>query len=311
MPRILGVDIPNDKRTIISLRYIYGIGPFLATQLCERASVDPDKRARDLTEDELAKLATLLDNEYVVEGQLRRQVQQNIARLRDIGCYRGLRHRKGLPGPRPADPDQRPDPQGAAQDGRRQEGRQGDALRPAGRLARIASSRPPESPDAREGTGPSEVDGSRSLDLASHHRTRTRSDRRYPGSIGPVAKAKKRKTRRNVSRAVVHIKATFNNTTVTITDPNGDALCWASSGTVGFKGSRKSTPFAAQRAAETAAATATKYGVKEVEVKVKGPGSGRESAITALQASGLSIKAIEDVTPLPHNGCRPPKKRRV
>jgi small subunit ribosomal protein S13 len=97
MPRILGVDIPNDKRTIISLRYIYGIGPFLATQLCERAGVDPDKRARELTEDELAKLATLLDNEYVVEGQLRRQVQQNIARLREIGCYRGLRHRKGLP----------------------------------------------------------------------------------------------------------------------------------------------------------------------------------------------------------------------
>jgi small subunit ribosomal protein S13 len=97
MPRILGVDIPNDKRTIISLRYIYGIGPFLAAQLSERASVDPDKRARELTEDDLAKLATLLDNEYVVEGQLRRQVQQNIARLREIGCYRGLRHRKGLP----------------------------------------------------------------------------------------------------------------------------------------------------------------------------------------------------------------------
>jgi len=97
MPRILGVDIPNDKRTVISLRYIYGIGSFLADQLCERAGVDPDKRARDLSEDELAKLAALLDNEYVVEGQLRRQVQQSIARLRDIGCYRGLRHRKGLP----------------------------------------------------------------------------------------------------------------------------------------------------------------------------------------------------------------------
>jgi small subunit ribosomal protein S11 len=126
-----------------------------------------------------------------------------------------------------------------------------------------------------------------------------------------VAKAKKRKTRRNVARAVVHIKATFNNTLVTITDPNGDTLCWASSGTVGFKGSRKSTPFAAQRAAEVSAVAASKFGVKEVEVKVKGPGSGRESAITAIQASGLSIKAIEDVTPLPHNGCRPPKKRRV
>ncbi len=97
MPRILGVDIPNDKHTVISLQYIYGIGPYLAGQLCERTGIDPDKRARDLTEDELAKLASLLDNEYTVEGQLRRQVQQNIARLRDIGCYRGLRHRKGLP----------------------------------------------------------------------------------------------------------------------------------------------------------------------------------------------------------------------
>jgi small subunit ribosomal protein S11 len=126
-----------------------------------------------------------------------------------------------------------------------------------------------------------------------------------------MGKSKRRKVRRNVTLGVAHVRATFNNTTVTITDPNGDALCWASSGTVGFKGSRKSTPFAAQRAAETAAASATKYGVKEVEVKVKGPGSGRESAITAIQASGLLIKAIEDVTPLPHNGCRPPKKRRV
>jgi small subunit ribosomal protein S13 len=97
MPRILGVDIPNDKRTVISLQYIYGIGPFLAGQLCHRTAIDPSKRARDLTEDELARLASLLDNEYTVEGQLRRQVQQNIARLRDIGCYRGLRHRKGLP----------------------------------------------------------------------------------------------------------------------------------------------------------------------------------------------------------------------
>jgi small subunit ribosomal protein S11 len=126
-----------------------------------------------------------------------------------------------------------------------------------------------------------------------------------------VAKAKKKRVRRNVSRGVAHIKATFNNTTVTITDANGDVLCWATAGTVGFKGSRKSTPFAAQRAAETVAERAVKFGMKEIEVRVKGPGSGRESAITGLQTSGLSIKAIEDVTPLPHNGCRPPKKRRV
>ena len=126
-----------------------------------------------------------------------------------------------------------------------------------------------------------------------------------------MAKSKKRKARRNVSRGVAHIKSTFNNTIVTITDPNGDTLCFASAGTVGFKGSRKSTPFAAQRASETAAEKAAKFGLKEIEVRIKGPGSGRESAVTALQASGLLIKAIEDVTPLPHNGCRPPKKRRV
>jgi small subunit ribosomal protein S11 len=131
------------------------------------------------------------------------------------------------------------------------------------------------------------------------------------GSLFPVAKAKRRKTRRNVTVGVAHIKATFNNTTVTITDTKGDTLCWASSGTSGFKGSRKSTPFAGQLAAQQAAEKASKFGVKEVDVKVKGPGSGRESAITALQAAGLKIKSIEDVTPLPHNGCRPKKRRRV
>jgi small subunit ribosomal protein S11 len=110
---------------------------------------------------------------------------------------------------------------------------------------------------------------------------------------------------------VAHIQATFNNTIITITDTNGDTLTTASAGTVGFKGSRKSTPFAAQRAAETCAEKAAKFGLKEIEVRIKGPGSGRESAVTALQQSGLIVKAIEDVTPLPHNGCRPPKKRRV
>lgn len=126
-----------------------------------------------------------------------------------------------------------------------------------------------------------------------------------------MAKAKRRKVRRNVLKGVAHIKATFNNTTVTITDSNGDVLCWATSGTVGFKGSRKSTPFAAQRAAETCAERASKFGLKEIEVRVKGPGSGRESAILGLQTSGLQVRSIEDVTPLPHNGCRPRKKRRV
>lgn len=126
-----------------------------------------------------------------------------------------------------------------------------------------------------------------------------------------MAKTKKRKARKNVSRGIAHIQATFNNTIISITDTNGDVLCTASAGMVGFKGSRKSTPFAAQRASEVCAEKAMKFGLKEVEVRIKGPGSGRESAVSALQGSGLLVKAIEDVTPMPHNGCRPPKKRRV
>jgi len=128
-----------------------------------------------------------------------------------------------------------------------------------------------------------------------------------------MAKSQKRKgkIRKNVVKAIAHIKATFNNTIITIATTGGETLCWDSAGTIGFKGSRKSTPFAAQRAAEAVADKAKKMGVREVEIRVKGPGSGRESAITALQSAGLTIKSIEDVTPLPHNGCRPRKKRRV
>ncbi|MFN6162972.1 MAG: 30S ribosomal protein S11 [Planctomycetota bacterium] len=125
------------------------------------------------------------------------------------------------------------------------------------------------------------------------------------------ANNKRRKVRRNVTSAIAYIKATFNNTQVTITDTQGDTLCWASAGTCGFKGSRKSTPFAGQSAAQQAAEKAAKFGVKDIEVRVKGPGSGRESAITALQAAGINVKLIEDTTPIPHNGCRPRKRRRV
>jgi len=122
---------------------------------------------------------------------------------------------------------------------------------------------------------------------------------------------KQKKIRKNVSRGIAYIKASFNNTQVSITDPSGELLCWDSAGTVGFKGSRKSTPFAATRAAEVAASKAIKMGMQEVEVRVKGAGSGRESAVTALQRAGLRITAVEDHTPIPHNGCRPRKKRRV
>lgn len=130
-----------------------------------------------------------------------------------------------------------------------------------------------------------------------------------------VQKAKKvnrrKKDRKNVDRGSAHIKSTFNNSIVTLTDTNGNTLAWSSAGALGFKGSRKSTPYAAQMAAETAARSAMEHGLKSIEVYVKGPGSGREAAIRSLQAAGLEITLIKDVTPIPHNGCRPPKRRRV
>jgi small subunit ribosomal protein S11 len=122
---------------------------------------------------------------------------------------------------------------------------------------------------------------------------------------------RKRRERKNIEKGAAHIRSTFNNTIVTITDTAGNAVSWASAGGLGFRGSRKSTPFAAQSAAETAARAAMEHGMKTVEVYVKGPGSGREAAIRALQAAGLEVVMIKDVTPIPHNGCRPPKRRRV
>lgn len=130
------------------------------------------------------------------------------------------------------------------------------------------------------------------------------------GTVGAKAAGKK-KVRKGVTRGIAFVSSTFNNTIVTITDLDGATLSWASAGTMGFKGARKSTPFAAGRAAEKAASEARKHGMNEVEVRVKGPGAGREQAILNLQHAGLKVTGIEDTTPLPHNGCRPPKKRRV
>ncbi len=129
-----------------------------------------------------------------------------------------------------------------------------------------------------------------------------------------MAKRRKRRTKRekrNIEKGIAHIQCTFNNTIVSITDMDGNVLCWASAGSVGFKGSRKSTPFAAQVTAEAAAKKALDMGLKRIDTYVKGPGAGRETAIRALQAAGLEINVIKDVTPIPHNGCRPPKQRRV
>ena len=129
--------------------------------------------------------------------------------------------------------------------------------------------------------------------------------------IKKTATSRKRRERKNIERGAVHIRSSFNNTLVTITDLQGNAISWSSAGSLGFRGSKKSTPFAAQMASETAARGAMEHGLKTVEVYVKGPGSGRESAIRALQTAGLDVNMIKDVTPIPHNGCRPPKRRRV
>ena len=130
-------------------------------------------------------------------------------------------------------------------------------------------------------------------------------------AAGAKRVTRKKRERKNIERGAAHIRSTFNNTIVTLTDTAGNALSWASAGGLGFRGSKKSTPFAAQSAAETAAKAAMEHGLKSVEVYVKGPGAGREAAIRALQAAGLEVSLIKDVTPIPHNGCRPPKRRRV
>ena len=235
MARIAGVDLPNDKRVEYALPYIFGIGLTLSREILAKTGINPDTRVRDLTESEVAKIREVVDRDYKVEGDLRREESLNIKRLVEIGSYRGRRHRAGLP-----------------------------------------------------------VRGQNTKNNA-----------------GKKVVRNKKKVSKNVVAGAAHIKSTFNNTLVTITDLNGNVISWASAGEMGFRGSRKSTPFAAQMAAETATKAAMEHGMKTVEVYVKGPGAGREAAIRALQATGLEVNSIKDVTPIPHNGCRPPKRRRV
>ena len=237
MARIAGVDLPREKRVEIALTYIYGIGRKTANDILAATGINPDTRVKDMTEEDEAKIREYIDHHLIVEGDKRRDVALNIKRLVEIGCYRGVRHRKGLP-----------------------------------------------------------VRGQRTKTNA-----RTRK-----GPAKTIANEKK-----NIERGAAHIQSSFNNTIVTLTDTQGNALSWASAGGLGFRGSRKSTPFAAQTAAEVAAKAAMEHGLKSVEVYVKGPGQGREAAIRALQAAGLEVTMIKDVTPIPHNGCRPPKRRRV
>ena len=245
MARIAGVDLPREKRVEIGLTYIYGIGRVSADRILAEANVNPDTRCRDLTDDEVKRISAVIDETQVVEGDLRRQTALDIKRLQEIGCYRGIRHRKGLP-----------------------------------------------------------VRGQKT-------KTNARTRKGPKRTVKVTKKVTKKRVRKNVEHGQAHIQASFNNTIVTLTDAEGNALSWASAGGLGFRGSKKSTPYAAQMAAETATKAALIHGLKTVDVMVKGPGSGREAAIRALQAAGLEVLSIRDVTPVPHNGCRPPKRRRV
>jgi small subunit ribosomal protein S11 len=333
MPRLLGVEIPADKRVEVSLTYIYGIGFSTARRILEQTNIDPNIRAKDLTPQQLNEIIHAITNNKVkIEGDLRRDVQSNLKRLQAINSYRGIRHRKGLPvrgqrtstnartrkGPRktvgvirnpdakagkvllsihmaeetnPANPDETKTQDDAADDQ--------PAAKEAAPKAEAAAKRPVAKKAAKQKKEqPAPTAGApENLSLSTDEVEKPK-----------VVKAKGSK---NVHSGVAHVMATFNNTIVTITDMKGNVIGWSSAGKVGFKGSRKSTAYAAQMVAQDASRQAMGHGLKEVEVLVKGPGAGRESAVRALQAIGLDLTVIRDVTPVPHNGCRPPKQRRV
>uniref|UniRef100_A0A4W5LLK3 Small ribosomal subunit protein uS11c n=1 Tax=Hucho hucho TaxID=62062 RepID=A0A4W5LLK3_9TELE len=219
MARIAGVDIPKNKRGVIALTYIFGLGNSRAIEILEKAQVSQDKKVQDWNDDEIGAIREAV-SAFKIEGELRSEVSLNIKRLMDIGCYRGIRHRTGLP-----------------------------------------------------------LRGQR-----TKNNSRTRKE--------------------------AHISATFNNIIISLTNKKGEVISWSSAGKMGFRGSKKNTPYAAQMAAEDCSKVALEAGLKKVKVYVKGPGNGRESAIRSLHNGGIEVTEIIDVTPMPHNGCRPPKRRR-
>ena len=203
----------------------------------------------------MIQIREVIDRDYIVEGDLRREAAMNVKRLMDLGCYPGVAPSSWLARSRAAHPYQRTD---AKRAGAPDRGQEEDGVTWRGQPARV-----------------------------------------------------RRRERKNITSGVAHVNATYNNTMITITDAQGNTIAWSSAGQQGFRGSRKSTPYAAQMAAEDAGRKAQEHGVRTLEVEVRGPGSGRESALRALQTVGFTITTIRDVTPIPHNGCRPPKLRRV
>ena len=261
MARLVGVDLPRDKRVEVALTYIFGVGRTRSNQALAATGVNPDTRVKDLTDHDLVAL---------------RDYSSRTSRSRVTCAARS---------------------------------------RPTS-VARSRSARTKAS--ATAAACPCAVSGPRPTRVPARVRSARSPARRRLVSNAPAearaqagAKKVRRKEKKNVAHGHAHIKSTFNNTIISITDPTGNVISWASAGQVGFKGSRKSTPFAAQMAAEAAARRAMEHGMKRVDVFVKGPGSGRETAIRSLTATGLEVGAISDVTPSPHNGVRPPKRRRV
>ena len=254
MARLFGTEIPNEKRIEASLPYIYGIGRSTSKRILEQAGINPDIRTGQLTDEQLTKIVQVITTDGIlIEGDLRREKQSILKRLTSINCYRGQRHRRGLP----------------------------VAETPA---AAVSAPEVIKKPEPRK-------DIFAELGL---------------GGDDDKPKILKAKGSKNVSTGVVHVSSTFNNTVVTVTDQRGNVIGWSSAGKMGFKGSRKSTAYAGQVVCQDACRQAMGHGLREVEVRVKGPGSGRESAVRAVQTIGIEITSIKDVTPIPHNGCRPP-----
>ena len=284
MARIAGVDLPRDKRVEAALPYIYGIGLHTSQKLLERTRINPDTRVRDLTDDEVNRIREIVDKEMRVEGDLRREV---VDEHQAVDGHRLLSR--------------------VAPSARHADARAADADERAHAARSAAGRRRPQE----------EVDASRAGRRSPRGEERARFKRRSRSGMAEKRRQGKGKTRvrrrdrKNIPRGRAYVQATFNNTIVTMTDPAGNVIAWSSAGSNGFKGSRKSTPYAAQVTAESAARKAMEHGLRQVDVFVKGPGSGREMAIRSLQTAGVQVVSITDTTPIPFNGCRPPKRRRV
>ena len=331
MPRLLGVEIPAKKKVAFSLRYINGIGPTRADLLVKEAGLSPDMRAQDLTEEQLNKILHIItEHKWVLEGDLRRELAANLKRLQAINCYRGVRHRRSLPvrgqrtstnartrkGPRKTvgvtkEKPAKPAPEGApaaAPAEKKAKGPKADkAGKPAAEGAAPAAAGE-AAPKAAAKAAPAASD--KPVELVGGVAKQPTAEDLLKEELGTI-KVRKAKGSKNVISGYANVLASFNNTIVSITDQKGQVIAWSSAGKCNFRGSRKSTAYAAQVVAQDAARNAMSHGLKDVQIRVSGPGLGRDSAIRALQAIGLEITSIVDVTPIPHNGCRPRKRRRV